>query len=75
VDVLGHNYVSRDEEVVPGAGALQDFEEDVAGLGSAEEWVAVLTAEGDEVETAGFLEGGKTPGHGLRVDSVLTVSK
>ena len=61
--MLGHNYVSRDEEVVPGAGALQDFEEDVAGLGSAEEWVAVLTA-GDEVETAGFLEAVRLQGMG-----------
>jgi hypothetical protein len=46
----------------------------VAGFGSAEECVAVLTAEGDEVQTASFWETGKTPGHGLRVDSVLTVS-
>jgi hypothetical protein len=70
MDVFGHDYVSRDEEVVPRSGALQDFQKDVARFGSAEEWVAVLTAEGDEVETAGLLESGKTPGHGLRVDVV-----
>jgi hypothetical protein len=67
MDVLGHYYVSGNEEVIPGAGSLESFEEAVARLGSAEEWVTVLTAEGDEVETAGFLETSKTPGHESRV--------
>jgi hypothetical protein len=74
VHVFGHDYVSRDEEVIPGAGALENFKERVAGFGRAEEWVAVLTAEGDEVEAAGLLETVETPGHGLRVDVVLDVS-
>jgi len=68
MDVFGHDYVSRDVEVIPSARAFENFEEGVAGFGSAEEWVAMLTAEGDEVETVSFLEMLQTPGHGLRVD-------
>jgi hypothetical protein len=63
-------YVSRVEEVVPSAGALQDFKERVARLWSAEESVMVLTTEGDEVETASFLETLQTPRVKLRVDVV-----
>jgi hypothetical protein len=67
MDVFWHDYVSRDVEVIPSARAFENFDEGVSGLGSAKERIAMLTAEGDEVETMRLLEAFQTPGHALRV--------
>jgi hypothetical protein len=63
VDVLGHDDVSGDKESVPSAHPLKGLLEDRAGLRFGQELIPVMTAEGDEMETAGLLESVEAPGH------------
>lgn len=49
MNVIGHYYVSADEEAVPLANLLECVLEDVAGVRGGEEWVAVVTAESQKV--------------------------
>jgi hypothetical protein len=50
VDVLGHDYVSDDYEVVTPADLLEDFQEPVSVGWVFQKWKAVVTTEGYEVE-------------------------
>ena len=55
VDVLGHEDVAADVEMVAFAEGFEDFFEGLFGVGRSEEWEALVTAKGDEVEVAGLL--------------------
>jgi hypothetical protein len=50
MDVLGHQDVSVEKEVVCAAGSFDDLFEDFFGFGGFEVGKAVVTTEGDEVE-------------------------
>ena len=50
MDVLGHQDVGVEEEVVGAAGAFDYLFEDFFGFGGVEVGKAVVTTEGDEVE-------------------------
>jgi hypothetical protein len=52
VDVLGHEDVGVEAEVVGAAGSFDDLFEDVLGLGCFEVRKTAVTTEGDEVELA-----------------------
>lgn len=50
MDVLGHEDVGVDGEVMGAAGSFDDLFEDVFGFGGFEVGKTVVAAEGDEVE-------------------------
>jgi hypothetical protein len=56
VDMLGHQYVSGDHELILLPDSFQFVLEDGVCVGSRQERKSVITTEGDEVETAGFLD-------------------
>ena len=56
VDVLGHEDVGRDEEALLLAGLFEESDCCVFCFGRAEEGLALVTAEGYEVEVVGLLK-------------------
>ena len=50
MDVLGHQDVGVEEEVMGAAGSLDDLFQDFFGFRGVEVGTAVVTTEGDEVE-------------------------
>jgi hypothetical protein len=52
VNVVGHDDIAQDVEVVTGAGVLEDRGKVIARLGSSEDGTVPDTTEGDEVEVA-----------------------
>jgi hypothetical protein len=62
--VPGHEDVSGDQEGVAGCDFFEDLLEDCVGLRGAEQGLAMVTTEGDEVEVFGFLMTGYSDRHG-----------
>ena len=63
VDVLGHEDVAEDREVVAEAEGFDHVLDDLFGFWGGEVGEAVVTAEGDEVEVAFVLETLEADGH------------
>jgi hypothetical protein len=55
MDVVRHDDIAVDLELVFCAGLFEDFEEGVSGLWSSEDGAVTETTEGDEVEVSGLL--------------------
>jgi len=66
--VFGHNHIAGDEESVPLANLLEHLFEDIAGVRSRQERLAIMTAEGYEVETFSLLNALESPWHAAIVD-------
>jgi hypothetical protein len=64
VDVLGHEYVPEDEELVTLAEGFECVQEDRSGVVVVEVGESVVTTEGEEMEMAFGLVALKTAGHG-----------
>jgi hypothetical protein len=64
VDVLGHDDVAEDFEVIAFAGEFEGVLEDVSGCGGVEVGFAVVTTEGDEVVVALLLVSLEVERHG-----------
>jgi hypothetical protein len=64
VNVLGHEDVGVDDEVMGVPGLFDDSFEDVFGFGFFEVGKTAVTTEGDEVELACLLAAFKADGHG-----------
>jgi hypothetical protein len=52
MDVLGHENVAEDVEIVSQAELFESFEEDCAGVVVVEVWETLITTEGNEVVVA-----------------------
>ena len=63
VDVLGHEDVAEDREVVADSEGFEHVFDDLFGFWGVEVGPAVVTAEGDEVEVAFVLETLEAEGH------------
>jgi hypothetical protein len=63
VDVLGHEDVAEDREVVAGSEGFEHVLNDLFGFWGVEVGEAVVTTEGDEVEVAFVLETLEAYGH------------
>ena len=61
--MFGHHNVSANVESVPLADSFQNLQEDITTM-RIKQRVAVMTAEGYEVETAGLLVALESPRHG-----------
>ena len=64
VDVLGHEDVGVDVEVVGATSSFDDMFDDVFGLGCFEVRKTAVTTEGDEVELVRVLAAFEAQGHG-----------
>jgi len=73
VDVVGHDDVAVEEEVVAWAEGFECFFEDCAGVFVVEIRVLVVAGEGDEVVVAGGLVSLEAAGHGEMVVQVVVV--
>ena len=62
-----HDYVTIDADLVVLPDSFQRRFEDGAGFDRLKFWTAFVTAEGQEVELAGFVEALESPGHGERL--------
>jgi hypothetical protein len=71
VNVLGHEDVGVDGEVVGVAGLFDDSFEDVFGVGVFEKGETVVATEGDEVELAGGLAAFEAQWHGWILAGVV----
>lgn len=72
VDVLGHEDVAEEVELVGESGALEDLFEDETGVVIIEERGALVTTEGDEVIVAAGLVALQMTGHeGIVVPGTL----
>jgi hypothetical protein len=67
VDMFRHDDIAAHEESIPMAGFFQGLEKTIAGTWSSEQRIAVLTTEGEEMETPSFLVTLETPRHGHSV--------
>jgi hypothetical protein len=71
MDVLGHEDVRKDRELVGATGSFENLLEDVFGFGVFEVGGSVVTTEGDEVELAGVLATFETERH----DRILSLGE
>jgi len=67
MDMLGHDDVSTDCEAVLRSHLLKHIQKEIAPLRGGEERFPSVTAERDEVESAGVVVSFQTPGHDARV--------
>jgi hypothetical protein len=58
-----HHDEAANVESVPDTRVFEHAQKRVSGAWISEQWVAMLTAECDEVKAAGLLETLKAPGH------------
>lgn len=65
MDVLGHDYISRDIESVPFSGLFQGLLEDVTCPRCSQAWCSSIAAERYKVEASRFLKSFQTPRHAL----------
>ncbi len=73
VDMVRHNHIRINKEVMACAESFECFLEDCAGLIVIEVWVLVVTSESDEVVVTGSLVSLEAAGHGEMVVQVLVV--
>jgi hypothetical protein len=69
VDVLGHDDVAEDVELIFLAGGFESVFKDAGRTWGGEVRIAAVTTEGDEVEVVGLLAAFQARGH-LRINLV-----
>jgi hypothetical protein len=70
VNVFGHDHIAGDKKSVPLADSLEGLLEDIAGVRVRQQRLAIMTAEGYEVQTFGLLNALESPWHAAIVDQV-----
>ena len=67
MDVLGHHNVSQNDEAIATPRALKNFKEQIAKRRHFQQWPALITTEGEEVEIASAVNAMKSVGHPRKI--------
>ena len=65
-----HHDVSQNDESVPSAHLLQNFEKQVASGGNVQKRFSVVTTEGQKVQVPSAISAMKFLGHGWRLEGL-----
>jgi hypothetical protein len=71
MDMLGHDYVSDNYELMTPANPLHNFEEEIARAGCGEKGTALITTRGNKVRVSSPVEAVQVGWHGNAVTRML----
>jgi hypothetical protein len=63
MDMLGHQDIPSDDELISNARCLKFSLEDTVAAAARQQRKSVVATEGDEMETAGIVESNESPRH------------
>jgi hypothetical protein len=69
MDMLGHDHISNHHQSISTANALQNVQEEIGAGLVAEEWLALVATEGEEMEIVAAVKAVKILGHSKRLES------